>query len=237
MLQLHIGYDPREADAFRVAADTAARLSRHPVAVRALDAAELYRDRLLWRPVEHEGGVEIDHLSGAPQSTRFANARFLVPFIQRTGWALFVDCDVVFLADVAELFAHADPRYAVMCVQHRHEPAQGVKMVSQPQTAYSRKNWSSVMLWNLAHPAHHRLTLAQVNQYPGDLLHRLFWLRDAEIGALPAEWNWLVGVQPRPLTPKIAHFTLGGPWLPGWKGAEHDEIWNDAWQSANRRSP
>lgn len=236
MLQVHIGYDPREAKAFRVAADSIARNSAQPVAIRALDAAELYQERLLWRPVEQQGALEMDHLSAAPQSTRFANARFVLPFVQRAGWALFVDCDVVFLADVAELFSLADPRYAVMCVQHRHEPAAATKMVDQPQTAYSRKNWSSVMLWNLNHPAHHRLTLAQVNQYPGDLLHRFFWLRDAEIGALPAEWNWLVGVQPKPAAPKIAHFTLGGPWLPGWGGAEHDEIWNDAWKSANRRS-
>jgi hypothetical protein len=85
-----------------------------------------------------------------------------------------------------------------------------------------------VMLWNCDHPANQRLTLQDVNERPGRDLHRFYWLNDSEIGALPPEWNWLVGVQPKPAAPQIAHFTLGGPFTPGWKGAEHDEIWAEA---------
>jgi len=33
------------------------------------------------------------------------------------------------------------------------------------------------------------------------------------IGVLPPAWNVLVGVQPLPATPKILHYTLGGPWF------------------------
>lgn len=234
MINLYIGYDRREDEAYRVACASAAQRSSQPIAVQRLDARELYDQRLLWRPVEHHEGRMRDHLSDAPQSTEFASSRFLVPFLQRAGWALFTDCDVVFMADVAELFALADERYALMCVQHGPLHGPDIKMDGQVQTVYGRKNWSSVMLINASHAAWHRLTLGMVNQFPGDLLHRFFWLRDSEIGALPAEWNWLVGVQTMPVAPKIAHLTLGGPWLPGWHGAEYDDIWYAARDQAKR---
>ncbi len=228
MLQVYLGWDPREQSAYRVAQDSLVRNSSRPVAVHRLDAADLYLKRLLWRPVEHDGNRMIDHMSGAPQSTEFATSRFLVPFLQRTGWALFADCDVVFLGDVSDLFALADPRYAVMCVKHKNGHHEGLKMDGQIQTVYQMKNWSSVTLWNCDHPAHLRMPLALINQWPGELLHQFRWLRDSEIGELPAEWNWLVNIEPKPADPKIAHFTLGAPFIPGWKPAPNDEVWHAA---------
>jgi lipopolysaccharide biosynthesis glycosyltransferase len=56
--------------------------------------------------------------SNAPQATDFAISRFFVPLLAHTGWALFTDCDVVFLRDPHELFAHADQSKAVMVVKH-----------------------------------------------------------------------------------------------------------------------
>ncbi len=59
---------------------------------------------------------------------------------------------------------------------------------------------------------------------------RAVW-RDSEIGDLDRRWNWLIGEQKEPDPDKgggIAHFTLGGPFTEGWKGAEHDDIWNRA---------
>lgn len=228
MLNVYLGWDRREESAYRVAQDSLERNSSRPVKVHRLDAADLYQKRLLWRPVEMDGNRMLDHLSGAYQSTEFATSRFLVPFIQRTGWALFTDCDVVFLGDVAELFALADDRYAVMCVKHDYRVTEGIKMDGQAQLAYSRKNWSSVMLINCDHPAYLRMSLAQFNQWPGELLHQFRWLRDSEIGELPAAWNWLVNATPKPEEPKIAHFTAGGPWLPNWKPAPFDEVWHAA---------
>lgn len=225
---VYIGHDSREVEAFDVARDSLLRTASRSVAVRKVDAMELAARRLFWRPVERRGSVLYDYLSDAPQATEFATARFLVPFIHRGGWCLFVDCDVVFLADVEELFALADDRYAVMCVQHAPLLDTTDKMDNQPQTTYTRKNWSSVMLLNCDHPAHHRLSLPMVNHWPGALLHRFSWLRDEEIGSLPDAWNWLVGVQPMPENAKIAHFTLGGPWLNGWGQKPHDEIWTAA---------
>lgn len=225
---VYIGWDQRETEAYAVAENSLTRHASGPVDIKPLKLHQLYEERLLWRPVERVTDRMYDHLSDAPMSTEFAISRFLVPILQRSGWALFVDCDVVFLGDVSELFALAEDRFALMCVKHDHLPEVGVKMDGQLQVPYVRKNWSSVMLLNCDHPAWHRLTLQMVNHYPGDLLHRFCWLRDKEIGALPLAWNWLVGLEPKPEVPKLAHFTMGGPWLKDWQGAPHDELWLEA---------
>lgn len=222
---VYIGFDEREAEAFRVAEHSIRRHSAFTEIV-PLDAGRLAAFGLLRRPQDRRG-VTYDIRSNAPQATDFAISRFLVPHLCQSGWALFVDCDVVALSDVQDLFEIADPSKAVMVVKHEHVGG-GTKMDGQVQTSYPRKNWTSVMLVNCDHPANRRLSLQDVNERPGRDLHGLYWLNDSEIGELPAGWNWLVGVQPKPAELRIAHFTLGGPWIPGWSGAEHDEIWRDA---------
>ncbi len=118
-------------------------------------------------------------------------------------------------SDVAELFAFADPRFAVQVVKHRHAGDEIFKMDGQIQTAYPRKNWSSVVLWNCDHPANKRLTIQSVNSLAGRDLHAFCWLNEDEIGALPPCWNHLVNVnKPDPLA-KLAHFTLGPPSMVG----------------------
>lgn len=222
-MKVYIGHDEREDAAYRVALRSLAKVSPD-ARVTALRADRLAEFGLLRRPQDRRG-VIYDIPSNAPCATDFAISRFLVPHLAQSGWALFVDCDVVFLSDVAELFEQADPDKAVMVVKHAPLNEGGTKMDGQAQVAYPRKNWSSVMLFNCDHPANRRLSLQDVNERPGRDLHAFYWLADSEIGSLSPDWNWLVGVQGKPLFPKLAHFTLGGPWLPGWKGAEHDEIW------------
>lgn len=226
-LSVYIGYDAREAEAYRVAEKSLRKHASSPVSVNPLDAERLSASGLLRRPQDRRGYI-YDIPSNAPCSTDFAISRFLVPHLAQTGWALFVDCDVVFLADVAELFEQADPDKAVMVVKHRQPETGGTKMDGQIQTIYSRKNWSSVCLFNCSHPANNRISLQDVNERPGRDLHNFYWLHDSEIGSLTPDWNWLVGVQEKPLFPKLAHFTLGGVFTPGWKGAEHDDIWLEA---------
>lgn len=226
-----IGWDEREPKAFEVAQKSLLARASAPVEVHALKLAELQKGLLMWRPVSHQNEQMIDDLSGAPQSTEFASSRFLVPHLQRSGWALFCDCDVVFLDDVHKLFALADDKYALMCVKHRYTPKGRYKMDHQEQTNYFRKNWSSVILWNCSHPAHFRLSLGNINWHPGELLHRFNWLRDSEIGELPGTWNWLVGEQDKPAHPQLAHFTLGGPFLEGWEPHPYDEIWWEAYNA------
>jgi hypothetical protein len=233
--RIFIGYDSRAPLVHYVAARSLQAASAHKHGAEPIVLSEMMDRRLLWRPYRERDGQLHDLLSGAPMSTEFAISRFLVPFLCRDGWALFTDHDVVFLGDVDELFDLRDPQCAVMVVKHEMAPTGDFKMGGQRQVPYSRKNWSSVALWNCGHPAHLRLSLAMVNQYPGDLLHRFCWLRDSEIGTLPPSWNWLVNAQPKPEPVKLAHFTLGGPWIEGWEPAPHDEIWTSAAQAETVR--
>jgi hypothetical protein len=247
VVNVYMGFDTREERAYEVAAHSLIANSSRPVNLQPLILERLRKAGLIRRPIRHlepgrsmiirggqisreavtesQRGTLFDVISSAPMATEFAISRFLVPMLNQTGWALFVDCDVVFLGNVAELFDLARNDFAVMCVKHGELAGEGLKMDGQRQIPYNRKNWSSVALFNCSHPAHRRLTLEQINNLPGRDLHRFFWLNDEEIGALPAEWNWLVNVQQRPPAPKIAHYTLGGPWLPGWKGADNDTEW------------
>jgi lipopolysaccharide biosynthesis glycosyltransferase len=169
-----------------------------------------------------------DPISEAPMSTEFAISRFCVPFLQKSGWALFVDCDIICWSEISELFALADDKYAVMVVKQKQMEAnhQATKMDQQLQTFYARKNWSSVMLWNCGHPANKRLTQGALNSLPGRDLHAFCWLRDNEIGELPQEWNWLIGVTPGETQKRgIWHYTLGGPWFKDWAWTAHDDAW------------
>jgi lipopolysaccharide biosynthesis glycosyltransferase len=224
-VKVYLGFDAREPEAYAVAAKTLRRTS-------GLDAESLEIDRLrdvglLTRIADRRGGI-YDLVSNAPASTEFALSRFVVPIICQSPWALFADSDVVFLRDVHEIMQIADPRYAVQVVKHDHRPTSATKMDGQIQQGYARKNWSSVMLFNIRHQANARLTLRDVNERRGLWLHQFGWLADDEIGELPREWNWLVGAQPKPRDLAIAHFTNGGPFTTGWQGAEHDELWLEA---------
>jgi lipopolysaccharide biosynthesis glycosyltransferase len=222
-MKVYIGYDSREDAAYEAASKTLLEHSPHST-VTKLDAERLTASGLLRRPIDRRSGI-YDLVSNAPCSTDFSNTRFMVPILSQTGWALFVDCDMLFFADVDELFGLADPQKAVMVVKHKLVSEFGTKMDNQPQTSYARKNWSSVMLFNCDHPANRRLSLDDVNNRPGRDLHAFYWLHDQEIGELPAGWNWLVDVQPKPDDVKVAHFTMGGPWIKGWRGSPNDELW------------
>lgn len=229
-LRVFIGWDRREAEAARVAAKTLYCKSRITPEFLCLDRL---RDAGLLTRIADRRSAEshyshYDLVSNANASTDFAISRFLTPILRQEGFALFTDCDVLFLRNPLEMMLTVDPKHAVSVVKHKYEPVEASKMDGQLQVAYPRKNWSSVILWNTDHPANRRLTLHDVNTRPGLWLHQFGWLHDDEIGELTPEWNWLVNVQPKPAFPGIAHFTLGGPFTPGWKPSEHDQLWKDA---------
>lgn len=221
-MRIYIGHEERELDAYRVAEKSAREF--------CCDVQPLYEHRLrlaglLTRPVDTRGHW-FDLNSSAPQSTSFAIARFAVPILAHSGWCLCADCDVIFLRNPRELSRYMDTTKAVMVVKHELRDFGGpVKMDSQIQTVYPRKLWSSVILWNCDHPANARINLQMLNQWPGRDLHAFKWLADNEIGELPLEWNWLVGLQPKPEAPAIAHYTLGTPNMRGHEHDEHAELW------------
>jgi hypothetical protein len=112
-----------------------------------------------------------------------------------------------------------------MCVKHDHRPSFNVKMDGQEQTSYPRKNWSSVMAFNVDHPANDALDIELANSKPGRDLHRFCWLGDDDIGALPPAWNSLVGYTDEVRDPKIVHFTDGGPWFEAFRNVPYADEW------------
>ena len=89
----------------------------------------------------------LSHLQGlftrernALQSTEFSFSRFMVPYLSGyEGWSLFVDCDMLARADIAELWSLRDERFAVMCVKHDYQPKTETKFLGQTQTKYRRR--------------------------------------------------------------------------------------------------
>jgi lipopolysaccharide biosynthesis glycosyltransferase len=225
MLTVYIGFDKREPIAYEVLKYSIEKHASKPVNVQPLKIDKLEAQGLITRPVKREGGQMFDVISEAPQSTEFACSRFLAPLIQQTGWAVFMDCDMVFIGDIYDLFEELEPQYAVQCVKHEHQPTEEIKMDGQVQTRYTRKNWSSFFAFNADHPANERLTYKRVNTNPGRDLHHFNWLKDSEIGSLQTGWNWLVNVQPKPEPLYNAHYTLGGAWFPNWDNQPNDDLW------------
>lgn len=221
-LNVYVGYDPRETLAYDVA--------KHSIVSRASEGVDIIPLKLeelgmLTRPIDKRDGKLWCPISQAPMATEFAISRFCVPFLQKDGWALFVDSDIVCLSDIKELFDLADDKYAVMVVKHNQETGGSVKMDGQVQTYYNRKNWSSVILWNCSHPSNANLTLEMLNGLPGRDLHRFCWLKDEEIGELPLSWNFLVDVSEPMDKVNLMHYTLGGAWFQNWIWKDSDWVW------------
>lgn len=212
--RIYIGWDSREDIAYQVARQSILDKSSMPVEIIPLKQKQLRKDGMYWRST--------DSLA----STEFTFTRFLVPELNNyDGWALFIDCDFVAVADVKKLFDQRDDKYAVMCAQHDYTPKETIKMDGQQQHQYPRKNWSSMMLINCGHPKNKALTKELVNNetITGAYLHRFSWLSDDEIGELSHEWNWLVGwyKEPEDGSPKFIHYTEGGPWFKQYENCEY----------------
>ncbi len=221
---IYIGYDPREADAYAVARGSLLRHLTQPISVHGLVLAQLQCDGLYTRLIERIAGRLIDVKSrrqdySGTMATEFALSRFLVPHLAQSGWALFMDCDMLVRRDIVQLFALADPSKAVMCVQHDYQPSRREKMDGQAQTPYPRKNWSSLMLFNCDHPANAGLTLDLVNNASGKDLHQFCWLEDSHIGALPQTWD---------ADAAVVHFTSGVPSMTGYESVAYADEWRAA---------
>jgi hypothetical protein len=159
------------------------------------------------------------------QSTEFSFSRFLVPYLSDyQGWSLFLDCDMLFRADIAELWALRDDKYAAMCVKHDYVPKIETKFLGQTQTKYEKKNWSSVILFNNAKCR--ALSKDFVNTATGLQLHQFKWLDgDDQIGELPVVWNYLVNEYDYRPDAKNVHVTDGCPYFDEYKDDDYAEEW------------
>ena len=220
-LNVFIGWDSREVEAYDVAVGSLIRHASIPVNVVPIKLDELVANGLYTRA--------IDPLA----TTEFTYSRFLTPHLAGfTGWAVFFDCDFLWLGDIAPIQQYMDDSKAICCVQHDYQPKETTKMDGKPQTVYPRKNWSSFMLFNCDHPSTQKLTPAVVNSESGAYLHRFQWAADDEIGELPVAFNWLEGWHDKAETgdPRAVHFTRGGPWFPEWQDVDYAAQWKEQHQ-------
>jgi len=225
MINVFIGYDTAEPVAFSVLAHSIHLRASEPVSITPLMLSQLRG--VLTRP-RHP-----------LQSTDFSFSRFLVPSLCRfEGWAIFMDCDMIVIDDIARLWDLRDDKFAVQVVKHRHVPKEETKFLDQPQSKYEKKNWSSVMLFNNAKCR--ALTPEYVNGASGLDLHQFLWLEGEElIGGIPHRWNHLVDYDPPVAAEEISllHYTTGGPYFDDYKDCGYAELWfaeRDAMTSVGR---
>lgn len=223
-----IGYDNRFTRAFAVTIKSLMEKSTLAMPIHPLLLPQLQGMGIYDRPMSRNGAQLFDRISNAPMATEFAISRFFIPYLaQYNGWTLFCDSDFLFLKDVRELFDQRNDKYAVMCVKHDYAPQDAIKMDGQEQTLYARKNWSSLMLINNAHPKNRILEPRLLNSVPGRDLHGFNWLEDDDIGALDQQWNWLEGHSDDTIIPAAVHFTRGTPDLPGYENIDYADEWRE----------
>ena len=212
-IRVFIGFDEREDVAASVLAHSIHRHASQPVSVTPVMLTQL---RDVYRR-------DVNPL----QSTAFSFSRFLTPYLcGYQGWAVFMDCDMLVLDDIASLWALRDERYAVQVVKHVHVPKEDVKFLGAVQTKYEKKNWSSGMLMNCARCT--ALTPDYVNRATGLELHQFKWLgNDDLIGEIPDRWNHLVGYDAPRADAALVHYTIGGPYFKEYEGCEYAREW---WQ-------
>jgi hypothetical protein len=211
LIRIFIGFDPREAVAFNVLAYSIYRRSSQPVSITPLMLPQLSSE--LTRP---------RHFL---QSTDFSFSRFLAPFLcGYRGFSIFMDCDMLMLDDVSALWAMRNSQYAVQVVKHDHRPREVTKFLGEKQTAYEKKNWSSVMIFNNERCT--ALTPSYVNEATGLELHQFKWLESEElIGGIPSRWNHLVGYDAPSQDVSLVHYTLGGPYFLKYANGEYSAEW------------
>lgn len=167
------------------------------------------------------------------KSNDFVYSRFLTPYLNDfKGWAIFADGDMICQADIKELWDLRDTSKALLVVKHDYQTKSHQKYLGNINENYPRKNWSSVILWNCAHPKHRILTPEFIANQTGKYLHRFSWLDDSDIGELPPEWNWLAIEYPENKNAKLIHYTLGTPCFKDYRNTEMADIWYEAYKRA-----
>jgi len=220
MINIFIGYDNKEKVAFNVLSYSILKNSTKPVAITPIALNNIKDDFVRER--------------GNLSSTEFSFSRFIIPHLMNyQGWALFMDCDMLMKADIAELWRLRDDKYAVQVCKHDYVPKEKTKFLGQVQTAYTKKNWSSFMLMNCKKCT--QLTPNYVNRASGLELHQFKWLEgDHLIGEIPLEWNWLVGEYNYKEDVKNVHYTKGGPYFTDYKVCDYNLDWFNNYNECNK---
>ncbi|MEY4645071.1 MAG: hypothetical protein RLZZ596_1902 [Pseudomonadota bacterium] len=218
-ITLVVGFDQREAVAYHTFCQSVLEKSSLPLQIIPLA----------------ENTLSEYHETHSDGSNKFIYSRFLTPYLNNfTGWAIFADGDMICQTDIRELWDLRDATKAVQVVKHDYLTKAQTKYLGNKNENYPRKNWSSLILWNCAHPAHQVLTPEFIQNKTGAYLHRFGWLRDEQIGDLPATWNWLAIEYDENLSAKLIHYTLGTPCFDDYKSTSMSDIWHDVNHRANQ---
>lgn len=215
MIRVFIGFDQVEAVAYHVLCHSI--LSRASVPVSFTPIKRTMLRGIHSRPIDEK------------QSNEFSFTRFLVPYLSGySGHAIFMDCDMLCRADIAELLEAESVLWSpVSVVKHDYVPKDETKYLGATQYPYQRKNWSSVMVFNCAFSECRRLTPEYVNAASGLDLHQFKWAQEERIGSLPKEWNHLVSEYAPNPNAKLIHYTVGGPWFDEYRHCEYSAEWFD----------
>lgn len=216
-LRVFCGYDEREAIGFHVFVHSLVTRASVPLSIIPLAAM------------------------GLPQgSNAFTLSRFLVPWLCGfRGMAIFADAsDMLAEADIAQLAALYDPRYAVQLVKHpdystRHPiKYRGTPMQCENRN-YSRKNWASLMLMNCEHPTWQSFTPDGVASRSALASLQFQHLQDSQIGVLPSSWNVLMDEGQESEGARLLHFSSGIPAFPLYRTTRGSREWFRAFDQMN----
>ncbi|KAG8388313.1 hypothetical protein BUALT_Bualt02G0112600 [Buddleja alternifolia] len=205
--------------AYEVCRYSLLKRSSPPLEIIPIKQSELHKNGVNWRE------------RAKLESTEFSFLRFLTPFLANyENWAMFVDCDFLYLHDIKDLVELVDDKYTIMWVQHDYAPKETTKMDRPRANGVPEEELASMVLYNCGHFKNRVLTPEVVNKETGAFLHRFQWLEDDEIGEVPFVWNFLVGHNKivegdQKRFPRAIHYTLGGPWFEQWKDCEFGELW------------
>jgi lipopolysaccharide biosynthesis glycosyltransferase len=193
-LRVFVGFDSRQPLAYHVCRSSVERHAHGRVQVEPV--------RLDWLPISRRG------------LTEFTFSRYLVPWLcDYTGYALFLDSDIIVRADVREMLDAVQLGSAVSVVQ-----------------TGPRFEWPSVMLFDCANYRCRILTPEFVDA-PDNAPQTLTWAVD-RLGSLPPEYNYLVGYSAALETaPKIVHFTAGIPCWPETTRSDYADWWRDEYDA------
>ncbi len=218
-LKIFIGYDPKEAVAFHVLCHSLLERSSKPISIVPINLRNL--KNLYSRQHDQR------------QSNEFSFSRFLVPYLcNYEGFGIYMDCDMLALGDISAVLNDIDENHAVSVVKHDYESKVKVKYLGNKQYSYPRKNWSSFIVWNCAHPSNSAVSPDFIGDADAATLHRFLWLKDYEIGELSVKWNWLVGEYDNPTEDiKVLHWTLGGPYFDEYSNTEFSAEWRKEFES------
>jgi hypothetical protein len=227
-MKVYIGFDQREEQAYEVAQKSLRRF--WPGApVEALKSDRLAACGLLRRPWTHAGSSTTWRAMHRARRSSRSRASWCRSSVSRAGRCSSTATSSS-LADVAR---SCSPWLRPVEGGHGGEARSRRRRAEDGRPgpdALRAQELVERVLFNCDHPANRRLSLQDVNERPGGTCTpSTGWRIRRSANCRPNGTGWSTSSR-NPNDPKIAHFTEGGPFLPGWDtGAhEHDALWLEA---------